>query len=362
MSNIKCLLIEPADNLIKLLISRYDCNKIDDNEIYSNWIKYTLDLYNNRIEFLEVANIKKLGNNRWVNILRDSYKINYKKMRSNFLNLNSNIIDKNNIVINLSNSNINKEYTIFYLLIFIFQYLHSFDDKSININLWNYSLKSFTYSLKTLLIGFFTLISQMFFTGALIYSIFDNFESTKDNTIIAITIISTIVSILYSFETTCSFYRSIPLYKFLIKMYKDYPELELSKEEKKILFYKNRKINMTKKILYYNLICDFFSNFILPFIIPVVNIFIILNSDSIIDAILNSLAIFYIVQIDEELYRVTDYKQDQQTLNFTRWIISVIYCRHTPEFNKVFKLESNNWQNILLNRIKRFKLNKVIPE
>ena len=72
--------------------------------------------------------------------------------------------------------------------------------------------------------------------------------------------------------------------------------------------------NMKKYHIRYNWWADFFSNFILPLGIPVINFFIILDSESIIDAILNSVAIFFIVQIDEDLYNYSDDGSDIYSL------------------------------------------------
>lgn len=197
-------------------------------------------------------------------------------------------------------------------------------------------------------------------TGALLFNIIEEFKPTNNITIILITIISTIISILYSYDTLQSFIHSIPLYLFLINIYNDYPEITLSKENQKLLFYKNRNINMNKLVIKYNLICDFLSNFILPITIPIINIFIILNSESIVDSILNSVAIFFIIQIDEELYTRTDYEKDQMAINFTRWILSNIFCNYFSEYKQYFVKETNQWHRNSIRLSNRYK-NKVNP-
>ena len=53
------------------------------------------------------------------------------------------------------------------------------------------------------------------------------------------------------------------MYKFLIKLYTDFPELELSEREQKLIFYKKRNITMTKFWISYNFFADFLSNCIL---------------------------------------------------------------------------------------------------
>tara|TARA_B110000495_G_C23005015_1_gene593602 strand:+ start:461 stop:1813 length:1353 start_codon:yes stop_codon:yes gene_type:complete len=363
---IKCFLIEPAQNFIKLL-SRPNTTIKElktENNLYSKWIQYFIALYNNRTEFLLLANTKMNGYNTIeLQILQHSYKYNYENMNNGFkdidyeknykdYNSNSNEPvfistneDLSRLELALENYNPKIEYTTFRLVIFIFQYLHTFEDKSINTNLWNYCLKSSSMSYRCMIIGALTLLCQYVWTGTLLYEILNDFNVTDNPSIILISVISTIVSILYGFDTFCSFWNSIPLYKFLIKLYEDYPELELSKNEQKLLYYKKRNINMTKFHIQYNFIADFLSNCILPLIIPFINTLVILNSETVVDSILNCMAIFFIIQIDEELYTVTEYESDNKAITFTRWIISVIYCKHFPEYEKIFKLESDTWHN-----------------
>ena len=63
------------------------------------------------------------------------------------------------------------------------------------------------------------------------------------------------------------------------------------------------------------------------------------------------------IQIDEELYTVTDYESDKKSINFLRWVVSVIYCKHFPEYERIFKLEMNGWQNRSLKISKKYKQN-----
>ena len=102
------------------------------------------------------------------------------------------------------------------MIVFITQYLHVFEDKSININLWNYCLKSNTTNYRCLIIGFFTLICQYVMTIILLYDVATDFSPSNKIPIILITIFSTITSLLYSYDTFTSFWNSIPLYRFLI--------------------------------------------------------------------------------------------------------------------------------------------------
>ena len=112
--------------------------------------------------------------------------------------------------------------------------------------------------------------------------------------------------------------------------------MELKPEERDFYYFKSRNIAIRKGHIKYNLCADFLSNFILPLIIPILNIFIILNTETVVDAILNSMAIFFIIQVDEELYRVTEYARDQECIIFTRWIISCIYCKYFKLYEKIY--------------------------
>lgn len=386
---LKCFLIEPAQNFIKLLSRPHTTIKElkTENNLYSKWIQYFIELYNSRTEFLLLANTKMNGYNTIeLQILQHSYKYNYENMNNgfneidyeqNYKNYNSeqetffisNNEDTNKLEMALENYNPKIEYTTFRLVIFIFQYLHTFEDKSINTNLWNYCLKSATMSYRCMIIGGLTLLCQYVWTGTLLYEILNDFNVTDNPSIILISVVSTIVAILYGYDTFCSFWNSIPLYKFLIKLYDDYPELELSKNEQKLLYYKKRKISMTKFHIQYNFFADFLSNCILPLVIPFINTLVILNSETVVDSILNCMAIFFIIQIDEELYSETEYERDNKAITFTRWIISVIYCKHFPEYEKIFKLESDTWHNKFKKISKKIKTktkpkqrNSISPE
>lgn len=360
-------LIEPANDLLKLLNSNLDkYNEQELSNLYNMWVHAIIELYNNKAEFILLGNIETKNSER--NIFKKSYKENYELMKTSLSDIV--VKNKNNeedifiCVYGEYNNNIidetKKKYNLTRLIIFFFQYLHTFEDKSINSNLWNYCLRSVTVSSKSTVIGLFTLLCQYLMTGALLYSIIDDFNATDNVVIISITIISTIISLLYSYDTLQSFINSIPLYNFLLNLYDDYPEITLSKEKQNQIFYKNRNINMTKGVILYNFVCDFLSNFILPIVIPIINIFIILNSDSVVDSILNSVAIFFIIQIDEELYTRTDYEKDQMSINFTRWIVSNIFCHYFDEYRPYFVKEWNEWHRSSIRLSKRYK-NKVNP-
>lgn len=378
---IKCYLIQPAYDFIGLLArpltTRSEIKKFNHN-LHSKWIQSFLNLYNDRTNFLLLANTKLLGSsNSDLLILQKNYKENYKDMKLTFEKISDNFkylddssgdfsfdldffeneCTEENLLKQIENEkkNIDLEYGVLRLILFIFQYLHVFEDKSINNNLWNYCLKSSSFSTRCCLVGLLTLFCQYVWTGTLIYNVAIDYNPSNDVSIILISIISTIISFLYSYETFCSFWNSVSMYKFLIKLYNENPQLELSSEEKEFYYYKVRNINMNKLHIKYNLCADFLSNSILPIILPFLNIFVILNSDSAIDAILNSMAIFFIVQIDEELYRITEYSSNQETIIFTRWIISSLYCKYFPAYEKIFKKECDTWHNSVMNLSNRYR-------
>ena len=390
---IRCHLIESAVNFIGLLsrpLTTHNEIKRDNHNLNSKWIQYFLDFYNERTNFLILANTKIYGSQvSDLNILKKDYKENYtdantifKEITENYnidgddksgdISLDLSIFENDGnqdlllVKIEQEKKNVKIEYGVFRLVLFIFQYLHVFEDKSINNNLWNYCLKSSTFSFRCFMIGLLTLICQYVWTGALIYNVIIDYHISSDISIILITIISTIISSLYSYETFSSFWSSVTLYKFLIKLYEDNPELELSREEEDYYYYKIRHINMRKLYIKYNLCADFLSNFILPIVLPILNIFVILNSETAIDAILNSMAIFFIVQIDEELYRITEYSTNQETIIFTRWVISTLYCKYFPAYDKIFKKECDTWHNSVMNLSNRYRKKscngKVAPD
>lgn len=371
---INCYLIEPASNFIELLskpITTYLYSKNDKFNLFSKWRYYFIDLYNNQTEFLLMANTRITDEETIEhNILNKDFEYNYEVSKTNFANLSEYYefwqkmkIKKNSI--NFHNKKQPEdillildqfkekekqnreilENTIFTFIVCIFQYLNYFDEKSIKSNLWNYCLKSMVFSYKYCFVGIFTLLCQYIWTGTLLYKIISEFELTNSTMIILITIISTIISLFYSHDTLLSYLNSRKLYKFLIRLYDDYPEIS-SKNYKSGStineFYKTNGITMTKKLIYFYWSTDFLSNCVLPIIIPFINVFIILNSDNILDAILNSIAVFFIIQIDEDLYNLSNDEKELNNINFTQWVVSVIYCKHFPLFKDIFMFNCNN--------------------
>ena len=408
----KIYLIDSAQNFIDLLsspITTYFNQPNDNKSLYNKWKFNFIELYNNRSEFLCMANTNLDGKNlKEEKILNSNFNENYSVLKNNFHYISKKLklwndkqlnISDDHFILNINSTNINPynndiifdiieqekvhksllELNMFRFMVFIYQYLNIFDEQSIHINLWNYCLRSSTFSYKCFFLGIFTLMIQFIWVGALLFDVIhlkyynsndnrdnntiyinDNSESATNNSIIIIiAILSTILSLLYSYNTIKSYYYSRKLYKFLINVYADYPELSLSKDQRLLLFYKKRNISMKLFHIKYNWWADFLSNCILPLGIPIINFFIIEKSDSVIDAILNSVAIFFIVQIDEDLYNYSDYNNEKNTINFTRWIISTIYCSHFPLFKDIFQLECENWFSRIFKLSKKFKKNKV---
>jgi len=389
--DLNCYLIEPAENFISLLckpISTYFNSNNEKNSLYNKWKFNFIELYNNKSEFLCMAHTE-LNHNKGdeQKILETNYFDNYLIVKKNFrfiadsLNIwnNTILIDDDNFILNIEdfsdnpNNNemifelINKEndnkafieLNMFRFIVFVYQYLNIFEERSINNNLWNYSLRSSTFSYKCFFIGIFTLIIQYVWMGALVYSVVDDYSTTDNILIMIISVLSTILSLLYSYNSIKSYFYSRYLYKFLIRIYDDFPEIALSKNERMESHYEKRKITMKRYHIVYNWWADFFSNFILPIGIPIINFFIILNSETIIDAILNSVAIFFIVQIDEDLYNYSDYDNEKNSINFTRWLISVVYCHYFPLFKDIFQLESEKWFAKIFKLSKKYKNNKI---
>ena len=148
----------------------------------------------------------------------------------------------------------------------------------------------------------------------------------------------------------------------MINLLEEYPDIYYDKTISKNDFYIQKKITIKPWQIKYNFCLDFLSNCILPMIIPILNIFIIANSDTAVDAILNSVAVFFIIQIDEDLLSLTEYENEKNTIKFSKWIISSIYCSHFKVFTDIFKLEYNSWCSDVFRISKRIRnKNKVAP-
>lgn len=383
--SLECFIIDEAANFISLLskpISSYLNFKENNLNLYGKWIQYFIELYNNRTNFLLMSKTNIFNTQNRMNVLDSNFNQNYENMQDGFKKLqNSNILTGDlEITINSRKSFIDNNFkldkfinienkhkklldkTIFTMIFCIFQYLQEFEEDSINTNLWNYCLKSFKFSQKWFITGLLILICQYTWICALAYNIKVNFYINYEPLIILIAITTTCVSLFYSYNSMNSFIKSQKLYKFLLKLYDDYPSLVLTKEEQNFIYFQDRYITMKRIHIYYNWFADFLSNFILPIIIPIINIFVILSSETVVDAILNCMAIFFIIHIDEELYSVSTYKNEKLSINFTKWLISNVYCKYFSEFTDIFRNECDNWQRNFKQITKTYKSRKIAPE
>ena len=382
---LNCYLIEPAERFLKLLAHPITTYYNNSKNLYPKWKFNFIDLFNNRNDFLCMAQTRvKRRKSQEQKIINTNFYENYEILKTNMMRLsrdlnlwnNTSFINDDHIVINLEDLNntpknddllcemMDKEeihkrlihLTMFRFIVFLFQYVNIFEERSISNNLWNYSLRSTHFSYRCFFIGIITLLIQYIWIGALLYSVIEDYSATNNLLIIIISILSTILSLLYSLNSIKSYLYTRYLYKFLINVYNDFPEIYKSNNERDKVFYKERNITMKKYHLKYNWWADFFSNFILPLCIPITNFFIILNSESIIDAILNSVAIFFIVQIDEDLYTFSEFDCEKNTINFTRWMTSIIYCHYFPLFKDIYQLECEKWFSKLFRISKTSKL------
>jgi hypothetical protein len=400
---LKCYLIDCADQIIRILskpITNITESNDDKYNLHSKWTTTYIDLYNSRIEFLlmgesrqngKVTEDSKLFTNKFDKNYEDmKIKLNHIENSLHMWNDIENDFGSEHFVLDLdqrkkhrrksflgddSNFSLLKSYKtqeeqnsiiietgMLQLILFMFQYVNTFEEDSIKTNLWNYCLRSITFSWKCFFIGIVTLIAQYTWIGSLVYHVITNFDISQNPNIILITIITTSVSLLYSYISLSSFFSSRKMYKFLIKLYDDYPEIVMDKNIANNEFYISKKITMKSWHIRYNYYVDFLSNCILPIIIPILNIFIIANSETPVDAILNSVAVFFIIQIDEDLLSLTEYENEKNTIKFSKWIISSIYCKHFNVFTDIFKLEYNSWCSNVFRLSKRFRnKNRVSP-
>ena len=152
-----------------------------------------------------------------------------------------------------------------------------------------------------------------------------------------------------------SFINSYPLYQFLLNnFYIKYPSLVNGNQTKYHAFRYINFIDNTK--IYCNFIMDFISNGILPIIIPILNIYLILFlSDTVIDAILNSLALFFIIKLDEELFSLSSFESEKLILDFYKWTIGNIWSNTFHVWNEIFVLGYDSWFNTIFEIVYRTK-------
>ena len=223
------------------------------------------------------------------------------------------------------------------LVTLVYQYLNEFENKSININMWNYSLRTMQTSRKYLYLGFITIFSQISWLSILSYNIISNWSPNYDTLILTIAVLSSLISVLYSYDTIHSFSNSCSFYRFTNQLYTDFP-----------------KLNGNKNILKWNFSADLVSNCIIPVAMPFINFFIVLHSQSVLEAILNSMAIFFIIHIDEELYTRTAYENETEMKVYVKKVIATLYDYYTPTFNPNFSYEYETEHN----KVFRLALNK----
>ena len=375
--------MDKTTDLIEILTSPLDfLLKNKDEDIIIKWRKEFLELYNNRREYL-YNNLMNRRNNNMKSIVKNKFLENYntaniklKKISKNqnpwkyLENKDHTILELNDTQnISLSHRDSAKQEIIYHtnikdginqLVTSLFQYLSYFEENDINTNIWNYCLTSMNFSIYFFILGILILICQYTWTILLITNVSDDFKLSKESPIILITIISTIISLLYSYKNIYSYYKTRKCYKYLIKIYTDYPSIQLSKLDRKYLYFKHRNITMNKSLIKINWWIDFLSNGLLPVIIPFLNIFIILSSDDLLDAILNSIAIFFIIQIDEDLYSINQWEKEKNTINAMRWLLSCIYTTNFPAFDDIFRKEYDLWQSQCLQFRKRTLSSKKI--
>ena len=328
----KCFLNSASNDVIKLLSRSFFSNRAEE-ELYSKWLLYTLKLHNKNIEFLSLAGIKQQNGEHEYNIVNKDFKDNYMELKDyeELEVLQSDILTNEDA----QKVMLKRDMLIFTMIVINYQYLQAFQDRSIKNNLWNYCLTSTTISYNSMIIGACTILCQYMYVGILLFNMISNFSLDSDTEVVIVTIISTVITLIYCYGTLTSFLQCRDLYRFLLKIYSENPEFYSKKSVVENNTFKN-EVNMTTCFIKYNYCCDVLSNCILPIILPIINFFIILNSEDCIDAILNSVAVFFIIQIDEDLYMQTDYERDNQHLEFSRWFISTLYSKFFPEKQKIF--------------------------
>ncbi len=363
-------LIETASDLINLLTKPITTYVQSKSSVYKLWIKYNIELFNSQSEFLS------LGKSSFVkeNIFDNTFFQNYNSFKSNinfsgpirnkvmpsydtfncYVNLEKAMLDCYDIhdmehdqyteeqkqklkkvkqSINAcmrheKNYSTANERSNLLLITFIFQYLNDFENKSININMWNYSLRTMNTSRKYFYLGIITVFSQLSWLSILSYNIIASWEPNYDKLILTITVLSSLISILYSFDTVQSFSNSCVFYRFTRQLYKDFPAL---------------RGNIPT--LYWNFSADCVSNCVIPILMPFINFFIVLHSDSVLEAILNSMAIFFIIHIDEELYTRTTYENETEMKVYVKKVIATLYDYYTPTFTPNFSYEYETEHN-----------------
>lgn len=365
-------IIDAALDIINLLsrpITTYVNSK--GSSIYKLWIKYNIELFNSQTEFLSLGKLSFVEDNMFNNTFSQNYKafkssINFSKgthrvvpapyeNKNCYINLEKAMLDCYDIhdrdqmftdeqkeklqhvkdcidrcvKYEKNYYQVNKRSSML-LVTLVYQYLNEFENKSININMWNYSLRTMQTSRKYLYLGFITIFSQISWLSILSYNIISDWNPNYDTLILTIAVLSSLISVLYSYDTIHSFSNSCSFYSFTNQLYTDFP-----------------KLNGNKNILKWNFSADLVSNCIIPIAMPFINFFIVLHSQSVLEAILNSMAIFFIIHIDEELYTRTAYENETEMKVYVKKVIATLYDYYTPTFNPNFSYEYETEHNKL---------------
>lgn len=252
------------------------------------------------------------------------------------------------------------EKNILCLLICIIRYVEIFEEQSININVWNYCLRSKEYISKYIYIGILILICQCTMITVLIYYCTTNFiemyhnqdlnnNITHDPLIIITAVVATIISSITSYDMVQSFLNTRPLYLFsLYQLFKTYSTLEKQDNchGSQALGYYNNLMN--RHIIRMNFYMDMISNLFLPLLIPLLNIYIILfTTDTVVDAILNSVALYFIINLDEELFTFSSHEIENYTRGYISWVIGTIYTQNFDVWKSQFRMEYETWFNTI---------------
>ena len=71
------------------------------------------------------------------------------------------------------------------------------------------------------------------------------------------------------------------------------------------------------------------------------------------------MAIFFIIKIDEEIYNISEFKNNEFALIFCRWIVSSLYTDIDKSLEKFIRYECNAWQNNFKKTVNKYRKNKI---
>jgi hypothetical protein len=250
------------------------------------------------------------------------------------------------------------------LLICTIRYVEIFEELSININVWNYCLRSKGYIPKYIYIGILILLCQCILVTIMVWyctadfvEIYHNNDfnnrRTHDPLIMITTVVATIISLITSSDMIQSFKNTRPLYLFSLKLFEKHIDpfeatqtvpsessdgTEYSPEKLPPILHGYKNL-MNKNIITMNYYMDMISNLVLPLLIPLLNIYItIFIADTVVDAILNSVALYFIINLDEQLFTLSSQELENYTRDYIGWVIGTIYISHFPVWGNNFKI------------------------